>query len=426
MRDDTLLLSGLWLGVFASIVSASAYSPLIPPMRSELGFSFGQFGLMTTAYYIPYTALQIVAGHTSARGHIRILMLPGMGVLIASTILLGQITSLPEALVLRALGGAASATIFVPSLIVISKRFPGRTNYALGIFATGANAATLYVSLVAPSLSGWLGWRLAIGTMMLPCFGVWAAIYFAVKDFTPTQTTPAVDRGALRSEVLGRSATWILGLQNFIRVGLLGALLTFIPAYFATGLGYSVELAGVALTVFSVMAIVSSLSSIRIARALKSNSRVMLLSMGVMGAALFAAGFVGAGIFAWVLAAVLGLFVFTAFGPAFSMASQIYADESLGIGMGIQNTLATGGSVVIPLLFGYARDVTGTFVDAWLMLAAFAATAFCAGWALVRLEMKGFGTKGSPPSLKLSRPTTARTFEEPEAEAQGEAGGPNA
>jgi nitrate/nitrite transporter NarK len=371
-------------------------------MKQDLGFSFGDFGLMTTAFFVPYTVGQLVFGHLSSRGRVRIFMLPGLVVIIASTMLLGEITNLPEALLLRFVTGMAGATLFTPSMILISKLFPGRTNTALGVLGTGACAGPLYTSLVTPFLGGLLGWRMALFTMMAPFLAVWVVIYLTVADFPAPSEEVAVPSGDLRADVLGQESTWLLGCLNLVRVGLLGTMVVFLPTFFASGLGYPVATAGLALGVFSVMAILSSVSGGRLATLLHSNARVSVVSMAALAVGFFCAGFASPGPLAWLIAAFLGLFIFAAFGPTFTMASQVYSGDSLGLGMGLQNALANGGSIVIPYIFGSLRDVTGNFEVPFLAMGTLAVAAAIVGFEMVGVETRKLRPKEPSPPVLVS------------------------
>ena len=96
-----------------------------------------------------------------------------------------------------------------------------------------------------------------------------------------------------------------------------------------------------------------------------SNAKVTVVSVGVMAVPLIGFGLVPHGDLAWVLAAVLGLAVFLAFGPQFTLATQLFSEETLGFAMGLQLVLANMGSISVPFLFGYLRDVTGAFSASW-------------------------------------------------------------
>ncbi|HUI86763.1 MAG TPA: MFS transporter [Nitrososphaerales archaeon] len=394
MRADKIELAGLWLAIFAQTASFTVYSPLVPLMKADLGFSYADFGLLATAFYIPYTALQVVVGTYAGRGRIRSLMLPGMATIFVSTVLLGASTSLPEALLLRFVTGAAGATIFVPCVMVIARRYPGRTNYALGIFGTGVAAGPLYISLIAPTLGGALGWRLAIVLAMLPAVVVWAVLFLRISDFQPRSGAGPAPRGSWTT-VLRSRITWLLGYQQLARVGMWATILTFLPTFFAEGLGYPTSVASAALTVFAVLAAVSSVLGARMVVSFKSNAKVTLLSLAVMAASLILIGLVTVGLAPWLLAGALGIVIFMAFGPQFTIATDFFPLESLGLAVGVQAVLGNVGATVMPYVFGGLRDATGGFGSSWEVCGLICVLAAAVGLALWRAE-RGLKQQVSP------------------------------
>ena len=388
MRAERFELAGLWLAIFAQTTSFTAYSPLVPLMRADLGFSYTDFGLLATAFYIPYTALQVFSGSLAGRGRIRSLMLPGMAAIIASTALLGAVTNLTEALVLRFVTGAGGAMIFVPSVMVITRRYPDRTNFALGAYGTGVAAGPLFVSLAAPTLGTYVGWRLAMPALMLPTVAVWAIIYLGVRNFSPPARTKGKGSSVGWVGVLKNRTTWLLGYQQLARVGMWATFLTFLPTFFTAGLGYPMVTASAALTVFAVLAMLSSVLGARLVTTMNSNAKVTMLSLAAMAVGLMLIGFTVPGALPWVLAGVLGLVVFMAFGPQLTMATQFFPLEVLGFAIGVQTVLANVGATVIPFVFGDLRDATGSFEASWELCGLLCAAAALVGLALWRQETK--------------------------------------
>lgn len=386
-KGDRIELAALWLAIFAQTASFSVYSPLVPLLKSDLGFSYGDFGLLATAFYIPYTALQVVSGSVAGRGKVRSMMLPALAVILVSTALLGAVGNLPEALLLRFVTGAAAAMIFVPSMMVIARRYRGRTNTALGAYGTGVAAGALYISLLAPAVASWLGWRLAMPALMLPVVFVWTVTYVGVRNFSPPTSGEAHQRSRLWSRVLKNRITWLLGYQQLVRVGMWAAILTFLPTFFSAGLGYSTFASSAALMLFAVLAAFSSVLGSRMVGRVNSNAKVTLLSMSIMCVGLVLIGLAPAGVAPWLLAAALGLGAIMAFGPQFTMAAELFGAETLGLAVGVQAVLGNVGATVLPYIFGSLRDFTGGFEASWELSGLLCAAAALTGVALLQTEV---------------------------------------
>lgn len=377
------ILFSLWLAAFIQVAAISVYSPLIPAMQKELGFSFSEFGLMTSAFFLPYTILQVPAGHAADRGGTRRLVTVGLLSLTASTILLGWVSDLSYALLLRAIAGGAAAGIFVPAIRSLTMLYPKRAGAAVGVLGASVGAGSLYVSLVGPVLSVWAGWRLALGMLMLPGFlvlGIFGA-YFSEK--------PVRSSGRNKSfpvQILRHQATWLLGYQQFTRLGVVITLLTWLPTFFVAALGYDLIIAGIALGLVSAISIVSNPVGGTLADRIRSHSIVTGLSFGVLAIALVLTGLFPEGIIAWFLVLIIGWFAFAHFGPLFAILAKLFGEQVAGFASGLQNMLASIGGILIPFLFGYLRDVTGGFVASWVSLAVLCLAGVLVEIPLFRLE----------------------------------------
>jgi nitrate/nitrite transporter NarK len=67
------------------------------------------------------------------------------------------------------------------------------------------------------------------------------------------------------------------------------------------------------------------------------------------------------------------------FGALFQLASRSVAADSLGTLLGFVNLLGNLGAVAFTLMFGWSKDVVGSFAWGFAALAALAAVALGAG-----------------------------------------------
>lgn len=365
------------------MAAISIYSPLIPSMQKELEFSYAEFGLMTSAFFLPYTILQVPTGHIADRGGTRRLVMVGMLSLTVSTFLLGWTNLFPHALLLRAIAGSAAAGIFVPGIRALTVLYPGRAGAAVGILGASVGAGTLYISLLGPILSLWVGWRLALEALILPGFlvlGIFSAYFHEEPSRGSSTSRP------FPWQILRHPATWLLGYQQFTRLGVVITLLTWLPTFFVVSLGYDMIAGGIALGLVSAISIVSNPAGGVLADRIRSHSTVTALSLGVLAVSLALMGFFAVGFIAWLLVLIVGWFAFTYFGPLFAILPRLFGEEVAGFASGFQNMLASIGGILLPFLFGYLKDITGGFAAAWALLVVMCAAAAVVGILLVRLE----------------------------------------
>lgn len=353
-------------------------------MREELNFSFSEFGLLSTLFYLPYMMLQLFSGRASDRGQARTLLLIGIPILMILTMLLGAVENIAEALALRTVSGIFGAMIFVPALSVITKLDNKGLNTAIATLGTSVGAGSLYVSLLGPQLAVFLGWRLGIATMMLPGFAIWILnAKFIPKirggDFEKAASVPT--RLSFK-----RKETWLLGYQQFVRIGVWLTVSIWLPTFFASALGYKTVLSGVSLTIFSVFAIISCVVGGHLANRVGSSSKVSTVSFFGLSVVLALMAFANNGLLAFGLAGASGIFVFISFGPLFAIVTVLYQKEVVGLMMGFETMLANLGAVVVPFLFGYFTDLTGHFTLSWILIAALSFFAFATGLPVIPIE----------------------------------------
>ena len=363
-------------------------------MKVQLNFSFGEFGLLSTIFFIPYTMMQLFSGRASDAGRARALILVGTPFLTISTILLGTIQNLPEALVLRAFSGIFAAMIFVPSLRILTRLDPKRVNTAIAVLGTSVAAGSIYVSLLGPELAVLLGWCLGIAALMAPGFVVWAMNAKFVHESIGSVTTfgdprPKDTSSAVPLWTLKRKKTWLLGYQQFVRIGVWLTLSIWLPTFFTSALGYDIVLGGVSLTIFSLFAMLSSILGGQLAIKTGSSSKVSAFSFLGLAVALWLTATTGEGTLAWGLVGASGIFVFMSFGPLFGILPTLYGQDVVGFVTGIENMLANLGAVVVPFMFGYLADLTGHFVSSWLLIGLMAILAFATGLPVIPIERRG-------------------------------------
>ncbi len=109
----------MWLASFIMSVTIGVYNPVIPLLQADLNFTYAQVGLMTTAMIFSYAALQLPASHLRERIGSKRLIILGLLAMTVSTFLLGFITNISQAYVLRFISGIGMAAVFIPAMNAI-------------------------------------------------------------------------------------------------------------------------------------------------------------------------------------------------------------------------------------------------------------------------------------------------------------------
>ena len=210
------------------------YTPVLPPMRDALGLSATAAGLIASANFAGY--LLGALGVTAARlpGSRRAWLLGALAVSAAATAAMGLTGSIAGFLVLRFLGGVASAAILILSSALVLDRLAaaGRPGLAalhfagvgIGMAASGAVVATL-LAVDMPWQTMWL----ASGGLSLA--GALAVVGLVPADGDAAPATAARD-GEPRDPRLRRMtvAYGLFGFGYVITATFLVAIVRATPA----------------------------------------------------------------------------------------------------------------------------------------------------------------------------------------------------
>jgi predicted MFS family arabinose efflux permease len=163
-----LLAAGLALGPGVALgLARFAYSLLLPAMRADLGWSFGQAGVMNTANALGYLAGAVVAAPLFRRVGTRRCYAAGMALAAASMLGAGLTGNFTLQLLLRLTAGLGGAGTYIGGAGLVAKlaqRAPSRPGTLVSVYTAGAGAGIVVSGLIVPPILGAPGaggWRLA-------------------------------------------------------------------------------------------------------------------------------------------------------------------------------------------------------------------------------------------------------------------------
>ncbi len=143
-----IALSGLCALAIAMGIGRFSFTAILPIMQSEGKISLANGGLLASANYIGY----FVGALLSSRLHLKSItqLLLGIGLVIATTFLMGLINHLDSWLLLRFISGGGSALVLVStSALCVSRLVKLQKSHLAGIVFTGVGTGITLVGLIA-------------------------------------------------------------------------------------------------------------------------------------------------------------------------------------------------------------------------------------------------------------------------------------
>src|SRR6185437_3802939 len=361
--------------------------------------SASQLGLLLSAFFWTYTALQFVMGLFVDRWGANRMMALGFLAWSVATILTGAAMGFATLLVLRLLLGVGESVMFPASSKILAEHLP---EHARG-FANGLmNAAMRWGSAIGTLGGGLLiaacGWRwafVAIGVVSLlwmPAWQRWRAP--EVKKAVDAEATSALAFGA----ILRKRAFWGAASGHFCANYLVYFLMSWLPYYLVHERNLSMAAMSVAAGALWVVDSLSSLitgtvTDLWIRRGMGptfARKSAMAAGFSLAAFGLVACAFAGEHTYlAFLIVCAIGSG--TANAGTFAFAQTLAGPKATGRWVGLQNGIANLAGVTGPALSGFLVDWTGHFATAFAVAAVITlggAFAWCLG--VQRLEQVEF------------------------------------
>ncbi|GBD40772.1 Bicyclomycin resistance protein [bacterium HR39] len=394
--------SPLFVVLLAGLMSISAMTtdinlPAVPAIAADFGAPVDSAQLTVTLFFVGFGAGQLVVGPLSDRTGRRPVLLGGLALFTATSLLCALAPSLEALLALRTLQGAFAAAAPVLGRAVVRDLFAGARmarvmSFAMAIFVSAP--------LVAPSLGAALmelgGWRSIF--LFLALYGTLTAL--AAQRWLP-ETLPCPDPDAFSPRrILGafaavfghpRSRAW--GLVAVCAFTVLLVYLTSSPVVFMLHFGLPPAAYGLTFAAVATFSIAGNLANARLVRSfpLEHVARAALL-VGLLatsaGALLDLAGLLGP----WSAIPLFGvaLFCFSVLmSDALALAMQPHARIA-----GAASSVLGVAHTMVPAAAASALAAAGAGAP-WTVLGALA-LAFAAGLAATFLPGAVGGRAGAP------------------------------
>ncbi|HUO48070.1 MAG TPA: MFS transporter [Acidimicrobiales bacterium] len=208
MRSKSMALGALLLASFAINLDTTIVNVALPTLVRELHATTSQLQWIVDAYNLVFAALLLTAGSLSDRLGRKGMLLAGLGVFGAASLVGGLTTSPGQLIAARAVMGLGAAMIFPATLSLIANIFTERRERAAAIGLWGASAGVAIA--LGPIVGGWLlehfAWT-SIFFVMAPVAVVTAAL---VALTVPTSRDPLAPRIDLPGFALSTAAMGVL------------------------------------------------------------------------------------------------------------------------------------------------------------------------------------------------------------------------
>jgi predicted MFS family arabinose efflux permease len=160
-RPVWLALGGLVALAAAIGIGRFVYTPILPLMADDLGWTKGTAGLLASANYLGYLLGALLVTTSALRGSRRTWLLLALAASAVTTASMGVVTSNAAFLALRLVGGVASAFVLVLASALVLDRLAavGRSELSAIHFAGVGTGIVVSAAIVSMATALGHGWR---------------------------------------------------------------------------------------------------------------------------------------------------------------------------------------------------------------------------------------------------------------------------
>jgi len=391
----------LSISVLVNYVDRGNLSIAAPLLKKELGISATQLGILLSAFFWTYTALQFAGGWIVGRFEVNLVLAAGYLLWSAATAATGLAQGFLTLLMMRLLLGVGESVAFPAASKILARQLPEQVRgFANGLVMAGMKAGPAVGTLGAGLLMAKYGWRpvfIGIGLVSLLWLPAW--IKWMPRGEGMAAAHAKVGRQTygflLHRSFWGASAGHFGG--NYVQY----FMLTWLPYYLwherHLALESMTRIAALYYLVDSASAIATGWLTDFFIRSGHTPTLVRKSAMGI-GHTTVAIGLAGCAL-AHSQSYLIGLIAIgigcgIAGSGTFAFSQTLAGPEAAGKWTGMQNGLANFAGVIGPALTGYTVDKTGNFL---LALGITAAVSVLGGlaWVLLvgRLEQVNWGPR---------------------------------
>jgi MFS family permease len=379
-RTASALVFLLGAAVFLNYVDRGAISIAAPKMKDELGLSEETYGLAFSAFFWVYAPVQLFAGWLCDRFSVYRLLVIGILIWAASTLMMGLVGGFASLLVLRIMLGVGESISFPGSSKIIARHIPpearGVANAAVATgIALGPAVGTFAGGLILAQ-SGWRAIFFAFGIATLLWLLPWRATVRALPTTGYHDSGAKVPIGAL----LSRWSLWSMSIGHALGNWCFYFLLAWLPLFLTKSRGFSIGemtfLATLGYAVQGACALAFGHLSDRWTRSGRSEAicrRWMMIStQSLAAAAIFGLAFAHSALWVGILLCIAGVASASLSLNLYAVAQMFAGPRASGTWVGFQNSLGNLSGIIMPIITGVVVQRAG-YESAFFLTAAVAA-----------------------------------------------------
>lgn len=362
-----------------------------PLIKSEFRLSDSQLGILFSAFFCTYTAMQFLIGWLVDRFDANRILAAGFLLWSVATATTGVVTGFALLLAMRFILGIGEAVALPCGSKILAEHLPEHyRGFASGCVMSGLKWGNVIGTLGAGLLMADFGWRrvfIGVGLISLLWLPAWTKWMPRIAHRPIHQDAP----NAGFADILGQRSFWGTSAGHFATNYLFYFMLTWLPSYLVLERHLSVKsMAVVAAVCYGVDAI-SAVSTgwLQDFAITKGNSPTLVRkSAMVIGFSMAAVGLLGCALASatsylpWLLAAGFGCGMT---GPGlYTFPQTLAGPAAVGKWYGWQNGFANFAGITGPALTGFVLQHTGKFFAPFAITAA-----VCIGGALAWVLIVG-------------------------------------
>jgi len=376
---STVIIAGFFT-IFISYAVRYSYGLLLPFMLPYLGISNAQAGAIYSSYFIAYTVFSPVLGLVTDRSAVRYVLTFFIALLGLGSFLMSCTSGIISACIFFGLAGIGQSAGWVPVVTIVQRWVnPGKRGRAVATVDIGSGAGIIIAGLVLPIIVTNLDWRWGWRCLGIMGFLVSGINYLFIKDPPADPNTlianmeSSLPTSVLQviKELIKIPAFWYIGFSYMMICFCIIIPFTFLPSYATQTLEIPYASAALLISILAICGILGKLVFGYLSDT-AGRIRIMLLcailtTIGPLAMA-FSESFSSLTVSTIIFGTGYG-----ALWPVYAAASRDFFPKAYsGSVIGLWTVLLGTGSIISPVLAGWAVDITGNYTFAF-GIAAFAA-----------------------------------------------------
>jgi MFS family permease len=353
-----------WLGWVFMYADRTILNPVMKDIQTEFGLNGTQLGLISSAFFLSYAALQIPSGILGDRIGRKQVLVPGFILFGVFTAVSGLAKSFSTFIAARVITGAGEGTYYGPQYAISSEQIPEKQrSFGSAIINSGMAFGIAGGLMVSSYLAYQLeyGWRMPFFVMAVPTVLVGLLIWVLIRENPrPAHTAEEGPKTSFMDLIRNRN---LLVIYAMVFCSLFGffMILTWLPYYLQTERGISPKDIGNISALVAWVSIPGGIFFARLSDRLGKRRPLVFVLAPIAALSLISIAWVQDVSQVIIAICVYGFFGKLALDPVLVAAVADNAPKSAyGTAYGIFNFVGMSSSILAPTIAGAIVDATGS------------------------------------------------------------------